>query len=111
MVVDCLERRVSAANDSICAVGDIRFNVKGVCKGDSGGGLISLNSTFIGVLSAGYFCGEFNEPAIYCDVFLYRKWIENTLEYLDLQSKAEQHTKFQCPLCITVLYVIIIWVH
>lgn len=85
-VVDCDEYGISLSNYSICAYGDIRFNIKGACQGDSGGGLVSINSTLIGVLSAGFLCGDYNEPAVYCNVFLHKKWIEDTLSFMELQS-------------------------
>lgn len=93
-------------NFSICAEGDIRTNVKGVCRGDSGGGLVSSSSTLIGVLNAGYFCGQYNDPAIYCNVFLYRKWIEKTITFLDMQTEIGQafRSKTNIIFVIVVLF-------
>lgn len=110
-VVDCFQRGVLVSNYSICAEGDIRTNVKGVCKGDSGGGLITRDSTLIGVLNAGFFCGEYNEPAVYCNVFLHKQWIESTLSELDTHSSAGRCPMIRCEInFVSVVFVFVVLV-
>lgn len=109
-VVNCSEYGILLSNYSICANGDIRVNIKGACKGDSGGGLISNDSTLIGVLSAGFLCGDYNEPAIYSNVFPHKKWIEDTLSFLELQSTGKSRMLEGDIYLILVVFLFVILV-
>lgn len=52
---------------------------RGVCKGGSGGGLISPNFEIIGILSTRSMCAGKGNPAIYTDVYSHKLWIEKVL--------------------------------
>ncbi|XP_051550510.1 trypsin-2-like [Myxocyprinus asiaticus] len=51
---------------------------KGVCYGDSGGGLV-CNGVLQGIVSAGGICAGKNQPGIYTKVCIFNTWITETI--------------------------------
>lgn len=92
MAFNCSLAIVTNLKNSFCTIGDIRTNPKGPCFGDSGGGLVSSDYTLVGVLTAGFMCGKYNDPAIFCDVFMYKDWIQDTIRTDDLDMAKSKGT-------------------
>ena len=85
IVTECNQSLVGSGSFLLCAVAS-NNSIKGPCAGDSGGGLINRMNELKGVLSAGFYCGENFELALYMEVSLYMGWIRGFLTYSSGES-------------------------
>ncbi|XP_053663777.1 uncharacterized protein LOC128712937 [Anopheles marshallii] len=72
-----LHRVVNVPDGTFCA-GSFAGGVD-ACQGDSGGPLVCGGALY-GVVSFGWGCGRSHFPGVYTDVFVYRRWIEASMD-------------------------------
>ena len=106
---ECQEKFENISDTVFCAADKSRMG-KDACQGDSGGPLL-CDGTQVGIVSAGYGCGEIDIPGFYSRVDIFLEFINDTIHgvytWADVRSGAKQLSRFEITL---VLFFFSAWI-